>query len=301
MLQMLLIFLKINLIFYLILRPVNGNSIKSFINPSMYVENNKLQKEKALALINEFSENLKNISGKCMDIGCGPGDVTKNIFLPALNSNAVVIGTDISESMIEYANRMSSVKNRLKYEVLNIDTKQLPNQYISEFDLIISLHTLHWCNDIRQAFKNIYRMLRSNGTMLVLFVASEDIFKILDIMAQDKDYAPYMSDIQKYTWPFQNSVNPRSELKELLEEIGFTIIHCSLRETHFVADNPEFSSSIISFLEFIDKMPCDRKEKFNKDFKQKYLEIKSCKQNNNTTIILDLYNVLIAFAQKRMP
>ncbi|XP_011641386.1 juvenile hormone acid O-methyltransferase-like [Pogonomyrmex barbatus] len=240
MLQTLQIFLQINLIFYLILRSVNGSSIKLWYNPSMYVATDKLQREKALAFINEFSENLKNISGKCMDVGCGPGDITKDIFLPALNPNAVVIGTDISESMIEYANKMSSVKNRLKYEILDIQTKQLPNQYISEFDHIFSVHTLHWCNDIRQAFKNIYRMLRSNGTMLVLFVSSHDIFKILDIMIQDKDYASYISDIKRYTWPFQNSVNPRSELKELLEEIGFTIIHCSLREAYFVDNSDQF-------------------------------------------------------------
>jgi len=66
-----------------------------FCQPSTYVSNNKLQREKAINLIEEFKEDLKNISGKCMDIGCGPGDVTKEIILPALHPNAVVIGKKI--------------------------------------------------------------------------------------------------------------------------------------------------------------------------------------------------------------
>lgn len=58
-------------------------------------------------------------------------------------------GTDISESMIEYAKEKYTVKNRLKFEVLDIQTKKLPTQYISEFDHMFSFHALHWCSDIR--------------------------------------------------------------------------------------------------------------------------------------------------------
>ncbi|XP_011706064.1 PREDICTED: uncharacterized protein LOC105461267, partial [Wasmannia auropunctata] len=66
-------------------------------------------------------------------VGCGPGDITKEILLPAIGSNAQLIGTDISESMIKYANETFSDK-RLQYEVLDIGTKNLPKKYISEFE-----------------------------------------------------------------------------------------------------------------------------------------------------------------------
>jgi hypothetical protein len=32
------------------------------------------------------------MSGKCMNIGCGPGYATKEILLPVLHENAKVIG-----------------------------------------------------------------------------------------------------------------------------------------------------------------------------------------------------------------
>jgi len=40
-------------------------------------------------------------------------------------------------------------------------------------------------------------------------------------------------DVNRYMWPFQHSIIPRKELKELLQMLGFTIIHCSHRETYF--------------------------------------------------------------------
>jgi hypothetical protein len=59
------------------------------------------------------------------------------------------VGTDISQSMIEYANMTYRDEKRLGFEVLDIQTKNLPEKYISEFDHIFSFHTLHWCYDIR--------------------------------------------------------------------------------------------------------------------------------------------------------
>lgn len=60
----------------------------------MYVSNNKLLREKVLKVVDEFGEALKNISGKCMDVSCGSGDITNDIILPALDPNAVVIGKE---------------------------------------------------------------------------------------------------------------------------------------------------------------------------------------------------------------
>jgi len=51
--------------------------------------------------------------------------------------------------MIEFANKTYSHEKRLKFEVLDIQTKNLPEKYISKFDHIFSFHTLNWCYDIR--------------------------------------------------------------------------------------------------------------------------------------------------------
>jgi len=59
------------------------------------------------------------------------------------------VGTDISQNMIEYANMTYNDKKKIGFEVLDIETKKLPEKYISQFDHIFSFHALHYCKDIQ--------------------------------------------------------------------------------------------------------------------------------------------------------
>lgn len=96
MLQMFSTLLRTNLISSLSRRYISKSTVKHMSNPSTYDLYNKLQQQKASNLIKEFN-NIKDMRGKCIDIGCGSGDVTKQILLPALDPNAVIIGRYITE------------------------------------------------------------------------------------------------------------------------------------------------------------------------------------------------------------
>jgi len=61
-------------------------------SPKDYNVSNKLQRYVISSIIEEFSEDLMNICGKCMDVGCGSGDTTKEFLLPNLGLNAKIIG-----------------------------------------------------------------------------------------------------------------------------------------------------------------------------------------------------------------
>lgn len=62
------------------------------VDPGMYDSCNKLQRRHVSELVEEFADELMTTSGKCMDIGCGSGNITKNILLPALAPDATMIG-----------------------------------------------------------------------------------------------------------------------------------------------------------------------------------------------------------------
>lgn len=64
-------------------------------SPKVYSASDAVQKCRVASIIEEFAENLMKICGKSMDVGCGPGDITKNFLLPALGSNAQLIGKRI--------------------------------------------------------------------------------------------------------------------------------------------------------------------------------------------------------------
>ncbi|EFN86143.1 Trypsin eta [Harpegnathos saltator] len=122
---------------------------KTMASPVTYASSNALQRYNVSAIVDEFADELGTMRGKCMDIGCGPGDITRNILLPVLHPKTTMIGTDISEDMIQYASKKHGDKARITFKVLDIQTKYLPKEYISEFNHVFSFHALHWCNDIR--------------------------------------------------------------------------------------------------------------------------------------------------------
>jgi len=53
---------------------------------------NTMQRRDVQDTIDEFATNLKTMHGKCLDIGSGPGDITKEMLLPILPHDAEVIG-----------------------------------------------------------------------------------------------------------------------------------------------------------------------------------------------------------------
>jgi len=59
----------------------------------------------------------------------------------------------------------------------------------------------------------------------------------------------------------------------------------------------------LAFLDFIDNMPYDRREEFKTTFKRKFAEAQiTCERKDQKKIVtLDVYNVLIVFAQKHIP
>ncbi|CAL1689760.1 unnamed protein product [Lasius platythorax] len=287
---------------------------KIMVNPEQYVSLDNMSKRNVSHIINEFAKDLKNISGKCMDVGCGPGDITRDILLSALNSKATMIGTDIMENMIEYANKTYGDKERLEFEVLDIQTKNLPEKYISEFDHIFSFHALQWCSDIRQTFENIYCMLRPGKTMLILSVAQyAAFFESLESMAQDIRYASYMGDKKKYVGPFHYSARPREDLKELLEDIGFQVHHCSHREISNCMSTEKFMSFVTAqyTFAFLDKMPHNLREEFKNEFTRMYTEINvkeyrdrqgysKLHDEEKETDISSAFFILVAYAQKNV-
>ena len=61
-------------------------------NVEEYVKAHDLQTRDACDVIEEFSDEISQMRGRCIDIGCGPGAFCKNFLLPKLHSDSVLIG-----------------------------------------------------------------------------------------------------------------------------------------------------------------------------------------------------------------
>lgn len=112
----------------------------------------KIMKKEVEYVYNE----LRNY-GKILDVGCGIGSFEQN--LTSLN----IIGLDISEEMLEEARKRSD-KTFIQGNAEELQFKD------STFDAVFTVTTLEFLDDYRKAIKEIARVIKPKGKLLVMML-----------------------------------------------------------------------------------------------------------------------------------
>ena len=107
-----------------------------------------------------FRKLLSDLTGKSiLDLGCGYGE-NDTYFIE--KGAKYVMGIDISEHMIEIANK--------DYKLDNIDYKVLAMEDISKidkkYDLVVSSLAFHYIKDYDKLVTDIYNLLNENGYLI---------------------------------------------------------------------------------------------------------------------------------------
>lgn len=223
--------------------------------PEIYVANSSMQRRDTIELIVEFSNDLSNMKkGKCIDIGCGPGQVTRDILLTFLPEETETVGADISEEMINYG-RKNYADKRLSYIVLDIESDHLPSDQIGKYKHVFSFYCLHWCKDMRRAFKNIYKLLRPEGKGLIMFLSYHVGFEAYLRLKEDPRFQPYLEDVDNYISYFQRNryKDIKASAQEMFEDIGFKILHCSNRKKSFRYSKENLTNSACAVNPFVKR------------------------------------------------
>ncbi|XP_048505821.1 juvenile hormone acid O-methyltransferase-like isoform X2 [Athalia rosae] len=211
--------------------------------------------------------------------------------------------SDISEPMVNFGKERYRDNGRLSFVKLNIEAPDLPEDLIGQFDHVTSFYCLHWCQDMRQVFKNIFRLLRPGGTTLLAFLANNPGFYAYEVLAAMPRYQPYMKDVERYIPVFQHTDRQRETLKALVKDVGFEVHHCSRRERSYIFNSPDILSKyILAVNPFIERMPTDLREDYKKDLirevaKQKIIFNKN-NNNENEYSILSRYYLFIVYLRK---
>ncbi|MES2200264.1 MAG: methyltransferase domain-containing protein [Chlamydiota bacterium] len=176
-----------------------------------YVHNSDMQRRWAVALL---APHLKGLKGeeRILDVGCGDGKITADIstFVP----NGIVFGIDPSKAMLDWAKKQYS---SLEYPNLFFQKGGLLHPNLSEpFDLIFSSCALQHCMDQYTAFKNLAKLLKPYGKLVLSVPAMDN--------AAWKQARKNVQSLFKWA-PYWQNVAPRmvltvEEYIELLEEVG---------------------------------------------------------------------------------
>ncbi|KAK4872384.1 hypothetical protein RN001_014413 [Aquatica leii] len=235
--------------------------------PMLYINNSAEAQKDGTGVLNK---NLSLLQSKknyaVLDVGCGPGNFTYEKILPLLpNTTTKIVGVDVLGHNIEYAGKHYQMDPRISYRQLDIQTDQIPEEYIEGFDLVLSFYCLHFVRDQRKAFNNIYNMLKPGGRILISIVQKlifPDMYTYVHNNPKWKQYMGNYNDV--VLWD-----QPDGFYKKLLEEIGFEQFRDEQEQKRF----SHSKQSVFGFLKSLNlfNIPSHLENEFIED-QMKYFE-----------------------------
>ena len=179
--------------------------------------------------------------------------------------NGCIIGTDISERMVNHANKKYKRQDNLRF----IQMDAAKNFFRQQFDIITSFNCLHWVHDQESAIKGIVNSAL-DGTQIVLLLShrKSQYHWVLDELCSSYKWRTY----------FSNYSNPRSfwdisTYEQFLLNAGLNATSLIEEEMVFFYKTPnelkEFVSAAGSQIKLI---PEHLKDDFLGDFSKQYLQ-----------------------------
>ncbi|KAG5888277.1 hypothetical protein JTB14_025197 [Gonioctena quinquepunctata] len=236
-----------------------------------------------------------------LDIGSGDGRFAVENLIPRLPKKfGKYVGCDCSEVMVNFAKENHTIA-KAEFVHYDITSKELPEHFENGFNHVYSFYTLHWVRKQRQAFENIYRILKPGGDILLTFLASNSIFDIYLNMSKNKKWKPYSK--KEYIAPYHGHKHPEKSLKKIIERAGFNCRLCKVEEREFVYPNFEsLRKCVIAINPIISNLSPDDIPSYMEDFIAEVRKLKEVTfeniNNNDEESIRVGYKIFVVFATK---
>ncbi|XP_018007672.1 juvenile hormone acid O-methyltransferase [Hyalella azteca] len=264
---------------------------------SLYANANALQRRDAEATLRTFIPrmNWHDERETILDVGCGSGDVTRNLLLPLLPSwVSRVVAVDVSPRMVDFAAK-NFAHNIIDFRHLDIEKEENPRQKFPEgFSKIFSLYCLHWVRDQPSCLENLFTLLRPSGEALLVFLAANPLFDVYETLSMDPKWQPYMKDVSNFVPVHQHQKDPAALFARAAEDAGFEVLTCQAPEMKFVFDNINYLKNAVKAVNpFISRMPVEEQEEFLAAVMQLLSE-----GNNNKQETVARYSLMVAHLQR---
>lgn len=273
-------------------------------NAEFYSLKNKMQRTEDEYVLKKYLKLLewKSSDYVILDVGSGDGSVLNYVLAPRIQKFCKTIyAVDVSPEMVKFARKQYQ---EYIFDTMDISVKDLPLEYEEKFDKIFSFYCLHWVINQRQAFDNIYRMLRPGGSILMAFIANHPLYDIYRTMAKMPKWADYMKDYKNFIAPFHHSKNPEKELRHILKGAGFKVQICKIKKRFFTYPNlKSIRDAVAAVNPFLCRIPFEQHDEYFIDY---FNELKKLKEqvflekskNNSGEIFKYCYHLFIVVAHK---
>jgi trans-aconitate methyltransferase len=211
---------------------------------------------------------------RVLDAGCGTGRLTRDL-LEALPRGHVV-ALDVSQNMLDTARAYLEPDFGSRVEFVRCDLLELP--FECEFDLIFSTASFHWVLDHDRLFRNLYRALRPDGSLIAQCLLAR-LVRLMESPAYAKHFVGY-----RFPWEFSDAETAANRMRKA----GFEQVETSLEEapTKFETAS-EFQSFVESVVlhRHLERLP-------QAELRQNFLaELTRQAANDNPPFLLDYWRL----------
>jgi SAM-dependent methyltransferase len=154
----------------------NTNEYSGNINLEIISENYQFNEW----MYEQVNRGLRDMNENILEVGSGLGTFSEKIIHNRLPGSKIVL-TDISDKyLLGLKEKYSSYKN-VSVHRLDLDNgDDYRNIGYELFDFIIALNVLEHIKDDQFALRELYKMLRKNGVMVVLVPCHKFLYNVID-------------------------------------------------------------------------------------------------------------------------
>ena len=156
-----------------------------------YNQVNFLQREVGNRLF-QWTDDFADTSIKIADLGCGTGIITAK--LAQAFPQARLLGIDIADSMIQYAQNSFAEEKNLNFITADADNLPFEN---NSFDIIFSNLMLQWSLNLKNTFAELRRVLKPQGSLIFSTLGPGSLNELRSAWAKVDGYQHVSSFVSK--------------------------------------------------------------------------------------------------------
>ncbi|XP_023229404.1 uncharacterized protein LOC111629732 isoform X2 [Centruroides sculpturatus] len=184
-----------------------------------------------------------------LDIGCGPGSVTKDILLPKCPKLKKLVAIDVDPSSIEYA-RKTNFADKIEYKTQDI-IKGMDLEKNRKYDKIVSFFAFQLISDFKKLFPVISSILKPGGFFFFIIVTKSHMFTFMRELEAIKEWSKYIKteELLSLIPPTANWEDAESEFKTFVSEFELRVTNskCDVITMPFV-DKKQFLDFFLAIL-----------------------------------------------------
>nr|UJH41150.1 juvenile hormone acid methyltransferase-5 [Pardosa pseudoannulata] len=258
-------------------------------NQSMQLYDAKLFLESVIPKLNSSIQNQDIV----MDIGCGPGKTSSKILLSAFPRVKKMVGVDVSADMIEFA-RKNNAHKKIEYHVADIEDRYTILKWSQQISTVTSILCFHWLEKQKEAFENIFYILKPGGEAALVFVLSSGIWDAYQLITKNQKYKEYLKNKRSYIPESHFKKYGAAFYRYMLQGIGFDVIVCEEEKRSFTFPNDDACrAALYSLCGLTNYIPEKLRPEFEEDIFENFLLCNGYRDDGKHTLYYKILTLVI--------